>query len=286
MLRTLLNISLRLPLLITLLLGGCATTLEDETADWTAQRFYDEARDALNNESYSEAIKYYTRLEARYPYGRYAQQAQLEVAYAHYKADESAATIAAADRFIQLNPRHANVDYAYYLKGLAAYDIEPGTLDRLGNQDRSERDPKRARESFNFFKELITRFPQSQYREDSIDRMGKLRNSLARYEIHVADYYMRRGAYLAAVNRAKYVVEHYPQTPAVIDAMKLMVNGYRQLKMDDLAADAERVLHHNYPEIILSPTALKPAPTASALPQSPPDNSAKLPQPPSLPSGF
>ncbi|MBF0471617.1 MAG: outer membrane protein assembly factor BamD [Gammaproteobacteria bacterium] len=251
-------------LLLSLLIGACATTPEDETAGWTAQQFYDKAKDALVAEDYHSAILLYSKLEARYPYGRYAQQAQLETAYAHYKAEDPYAAIASAERFIQLYPRHNDIDYAYYLRGLASYDLDPGFFEKLGGQDRSERDPQRARESFNYFKQLVTRFPESRYKPDSIERMKKLRNSLARYEIHVADYYLRRGAYIAAINRAKYVVENYRQTPSVPDALKIMVRGYRQLDMKGLADDTLRVLELNHPGAMVNESAL-----SSLLPELP-----------------
>jgi len=226
---------------------GCASIEEDETADWSARQFYQEAQKAMKDGNYQGAIDYFAKLEARFPYGHYAQQAQLETAYMHYKADESDAAIAAADRFIKLHPLHKSVDYAYYLRGLASYNLDPDTFERWAGQDRSERDPQRARESFNYFRLLITRFPETKYREDAVKRMQEIRNSLAKHEVHVANYYLRRGTYLAAANRAKYVIENYPKTPAVTDALEIMIKAYRQLKIDDLADDAERVLKLNQP---------------------------------------
>jgi outer membrane protein assembly factor BamD len=226
---------------------GCASIEEDETINWSARQFYQEAQKALKKKDYEGAIDYFSKLEARFPYGHYAQQAQLETAYAHYKAEEPDAAIAAADRFIKLHPLHKSVDYAYYLRGLASYNLLPDTFERWAGQDRSERDPQRARESFNYLRTLITRFPETAYRADAVKRMGELRNSLAKQEIHVADYYLRRGAYLAAANRAKYVIENYSKTPSVTDALEIMIKAYRQLKIDDLAEDAERVLKLNQP---------------------------------------
>ena len=227
---------------------GCASMEKDETADWSARQFYQEAQKAITDRNYETAIEYFSKLEARYPYGHYAQQSQLETAYVHYKAEEPDAAIAAADRFIKLHPRHKSVDYAYYLRGLASYNLIPDTLERWAGQDRSERDPQRARESFNYFRVLVTRFPETKYRKDAIKRMREIRNSLAKHEIYVADYYLRRGTYLAAANRAKYVIENYSKTPAVTDALKIMIEAYRQLKLDDLADDAEQVLKLNQPE--------------------------------------
>ncbi len=226
---------------------GCAAIEEDETSSWTARQFYQEAQTAIKEGNYEGAIDFFSKLEARYPYGHYAQQAQLETAYIHYKADEPDAAIAAAERFIKLHPKHKSVDYAYYLRGLASYNLVPDTLERWTGQDLSERDPQRARESFNYFRTLVTRFPETQYRKDAVKRMQELRNSLAMHEIKVANYYLRRGTYLAAANRAKYVIENYPKTPAVTDALKIMIKAYRQLKLDDLADDATRVLQLNQP---------------------------------------
>lgn len=237
---TLYRFILIIPLLFT---AACSSLVDegDETDSWSAQRFYTEAKQALDSSDYITALDLYAKLEARYPYGRYAQQAQLETAYAHYKAEESDAAIAAADRFIKLHPRHPQVDYAYYIKGLSAYDLDSNTLERWSGQDKSERDPKRARESFGYFRELVSRFPDSIYRDESIDRMKRLRNSLARYEIHVANYYLKRGAYLAAANRAKYVVENYQNTPAIPRALEVMGEAYQRLGLNDLAADIGKV---------------------------------------------
>ena len=231
---------------------GCSSIEEDETASWTARHFYQEAQKSRKDGDYESAISYFSKLEARYPYGHYAQQAQLETAYAHYKSEEPDAAIAAADRFIKLHPQHKSVDYAYYLRGLASYNLVPDTLERWAGQDRSERDPQRARESFNYFRILLVRFPETKYRKDAVKRMQEIRHSLAKHEVFVADYYLRRGTYLAAANRAKYVIENYPKTPAVTDALDIMVKAYRQLNIDDLADDAERVLKLNHPEKVIT----------------------------------
>src|SRR3990172_12861205 len=208
--------------LLTLLLlvagaGGCGLlpTEKDETADWSAQRIYGEAKDEMAVRGWEKAIKLLERLEARYPYGRYAQQAQLDVAYAYWKSGERASAIAAADRFIKLYPNHANVDYAYYLKGLVNFNENTGLLSALENPDMSERDSKGTRESFEAFKDLVNRFPDSKYSDDARARMRYLVNSLAQYEVHVARYYMKRGAFVAAANRAQFAVQHYPQAPAL-----------------------------------------------------------------------
>ena len=205
----------------------------------------------MTNGNYAAAIKLFEGLEARYPYGRYAQQAQLEIGYAHYKDGEQAAAIAAADRFIKLHPNHTNVDYAYYLKGLANFNVDLGLMgvvsEKILNQDMSERDPKASRESFENFRELVTRFPKSKYAPDAVQRMKHLVNVVALNEVQVARYYMRRGGYVAAANRAQYTLKEYPQTPATEEALFIMIKAYDALGMTDLRDDAERVMRKNFP---------------------------------------
>ena len=238
--------------MLAVLLGGCAwlqslQTETDETVGWSAQRLYGEAKDAMNEGSWATAIKYLEKLEARYPYGRFAQQAQLEIAYAYYRDNERASAVAACDRFIKLYPNHANVDYAYYLKGVVNFNEDQNILTRFATPDPTERDPKSARDSFDAFKELATRYPDSKYTADALARMHYLVNSLASHEVHVAQYYMKRGAYVAAANRADYAVKTYPEAPAIEDALALMARAYDQLGMDDLRDDALRVLKTNFP---------------------------------------
>lgn len=236
-------------LLVASLLGGCAgLDKADETATWNAQKLYSEAKSSLNDGSYEQAIKYYEKLEAKYPYGRYAQQAQLESAYAYYKNADTAQALAAADRFIKLHPNHPNVDYAYYLRGLINFNDGEGFLSSVSRQDVSERDPRAARESFESFKELTTRYPESRYAADAERRMAFLVNNLARNEVHVARYYYRRGAYVAAVARAQTAIQNYPQAPIVEEAMFIMIKGYDALGLNDLRDDAERVMRANFPK--------------------------------------
>ena len=231
--------------------AGCSSlSSEDETVGWTAQHLYGEAKDAMADRSWQKAIKLLEKLEARYPYGRYAQQAQLEIAYANWKDSERASAIAAADRFIKLYPNHPNVDYAWYLKGLVNFYEMQGVLSWLTTPDMSDRDPKAARDAYFAFKEVLTRFPDSRYAEDSRARMRFLVNSLASNEVHVANYYMKRGAFLAAANRAQYAIEHYPQAPAVEEAMSILVKAYDSLGMTDLRDAAGRVLTKNFPESV------------------------------------
>ncbi|PTQ80298.1 Beta-barrel assembly machine subunit BamD [Nitrosospira multiformis] len=240
-------------LFFVLLLSACSLLPKEaqDTKAWSASKYYTEAKSELNDGNYASAIKLFEALEARYPYGRYAQQAQLEIGYAHYKDGEQALAIAAADRFIKLHPNHPNVDYAYYLKGLANFNDDLGLMgivtEKILNQDMSERDPKASHESFENFKELVNRFPKSKYAPDAVQRMKHLVNVVALNEIQVARYYMKRGGYVAAANRAQYAVKEYPQTPATEEALFIMVKAYDALGMTDLRDDADRVMRKNFP---------------------------------------
>ena len=232
------------------MLTGCGLLpeVQDETKGWSAQKLYTSAKEEMDDSNYEKAIQYFEKLEARYPYGRYAQQAQLEVAYAYYKSGEPVSATAAADRFIKLHPNHPYVDYAYYLKGLVTFNDDSGLLSGIVDQDLSDRDPKAARESFEAFKELVTRFPDSKYAADSAARMKYLVNALAFHDVHVASYYVKRGALVAAANRAQSVVKNYPQSPAREEALAIMAQSYDTLGLTDLRDDARRVLKLNFPD--------------------------------------
>lgn len=236
----------------TVLLVGCGSSPseKDETAGWNAQRIYNEAKTELNEGGYERAIKLFEKLEARYPYGRYAQQAQLDVAYAYFKSNEPASAIAACDRFIKLHPNHPNVDYAYYLKGLVYFNEDLGLLGSLANQDLSERDPKASQLSFDTFRELVTRFPDGRYSEDAELRLRYLYNSLGAYEVHVARYYYKRRAYLAAANRAQTALTEYPGSPATEEALFLLGESYDAMGMTQLRDDARRVLNATFPQSV------------------------------------
>ncbi|MEI6721446.1 MAG: outer membrane protein assembly factor BamD [Betaproteobacteria bacterium] len=233
-----------------LITAGCSglDDKKDETVGWSANKLYSEAKDAMGSKDWSKAVKYLEKLESRYPYGRFAQQAQLEIAYCYYKENERASAIAAADRFIKLHPNHPNVDYAYYLKGLVNFNEDSGLFARFSNQDMTERDPKGAREAFVSFKDLVTRFPESKYAPDSAARMKYLVNALAQNEVHVARYYMKRSGFVAAANRAQFVVVNYPQAPAVEEAVFIMVKAYDALGMTDLRDGADKVMRTNFPQ--------------------------------------
>jgi outer membrane protein assembly factor BamD len=219
---------------------------EDEHANWTARQLYDEAKKELMDGSYEKATHLYEKLEARYPFGALATQAQLEIGYAYYKNSEWDSALAAVDRFIKLNPVHEGVDYAYYLRGLINYNKGKNFVDRFLPTDSSQRDPGASRESLKDFNALLVKFPNSKYARDSKLRIIALRNNLAMYEVHVADYYMRRGAYVATVRRCTEVVEKYPRTQAIPQALQLMEEAYRKLEMNDLANDTARVYALNY----------------------------------------
>jgi outer membrane protein assembly factor BamD len=234
-------------LVIALNLAGCGIFGKeiDTTEGWSASKLYAEAASEMDSGSYEKSIELYEKLEARYPFGRYAMQAQLDVAYAHYRAEQPDEAIAAADRFIKLYPQNPYVDYAYYLKGIVNYNRSVGFIDRYIPTDPSQRDPGAALDAFADFSELVRRFPDSKYSEDARQRMVYLRNNLAKHEVNVARYYMKRGAYLAAANRANFVIERFQRTPAVEDALEVLVDAYRAVGEEKLAADSQRVLELN-----------------------------------------
>jgi outer membrane protein assembly factor BamD len=231
-------------------LAGCGWLgdKKEEKKEWQAADFYRAAKEELDSRNWLGAIKIYTELESKFPFGRYAQQAQLDTAYAYYKEGDAAQSIAAIDRFTKSYPNHQNLDYALYLKALANFKEDLGpVIGTLGRQDIADRDPKAARESFEMFKELINRYPESRYAEDSRQRMDLLVDGLARHEMHVARYYLRRGIYLAAVNRAQGVLLRFPTSPARREALDILVEGYDRMGMPELRDDARKVLAKNYP---------------------------------------
>lgn len=228
-------------------LSGCGILTKefDETKNWSAAKLYQAAAEQLDGGSYEKAAELYEKLEARYPFGRYAMQSQLDIAYAYYKNDEPEAALAAADRFIKLYPQHPLVDYAYYLKGIINYNRSVGFIDRFIPTDASQRDPGSALDAFQDFAELARRFPNSKYTADALLRMRYLRNNLAKHEVNVAQYYMKLGAYVAAANRAQQVIERFQRTAAVEDALVILIDAYTHLGEEQLAADAKRVLELN-----------------------------------------
>ena len=237
-------------LLLAVALGGCGLFKKDEEnkKDWTAAQFYKAAKEEFDNRNWDPAIKLYEQLESKFPFGRFAQQAQLEVAYAYYKQGETAQAQAAVEKFVKLHPNHQNIDYALYLKALINFKEDLGPLARVVAQDLADRDPKAARESFEGFKELVTRFPQSRYAPDSRERMAYLVEALARHEVHVARYYLARGAYLAAANRAQDAIVRFPNSPTHRDALDVMIEAYDRMGLTQLRDDARKVLVKNFPD--------------------------------------
>ena len=240
-------------LLAATLLSGCSWFnvdfgSKDPTTKWDADKLYAEARLEMSNGAWAKARDLYQKLESRYPFGRHAQQALMEIAYTYYKEGESAQAVQTADRFIRQYPNHPNVDYVYYLKGLATFVEDTGFVGKILNQDISERDAKAAREAFDAFKDLVTRYPDSRYAEDARARMRFLVNSQAQAELNVAKFYYARKAYVAAIQRAQTVVRDFQRTPAVEEALYLMARSYDALQLKDLQSDTERVLAANFPK--------------------------------------
>jgi outer membrane protein assembly factor BamD len=232
---------------LALVTSGCRKDKEYEE-DLTASELYEDAKKSLDNQSWDRAILAYKRLQTRYPFGRYTEQSMLDLSYAYYKAREPENAISNLNRFIRTYPTHPNVDYAYYLKGLVNFEENLGFLERMLPKRIHDRDQSAARDAFNDFSELIRRFPESRYVADARQRMVFLRNNLAAYEVAVANYYMRREAYIAAANRARFAVENYPGTPQNADALILMFKAYTALELPDLANGAMEILELNYPD--------------------------------------
>lgn len=234
----------------TLLIAACSSTPDenDQTRGWSAEKIYSEAKDEQSTKNFDRSTKLFETLEARFPYGRFAQQAQLEIAYNYYKDSEPALAFVAIDRFTKQNPMHPSMDYALYLRGLIAFNEAQGFMSQLVKQDMSERDPRNAKESFEAYQELVKRFPDSKYAQDARIRMGYLIGALAMHELHVARYYYKRGAYLAAANRGQQLIAVYGNTKQVEGALGIMILAYDKLGMADFRDDAKRVLLKNYPK--------------------------------------
>jgi outer membrane protein assembly factor BamD len=228
-------------------LTGCSSTPTDPTAAWSPDKIYSEARDEVNAGAWDRAAMLFDKLEGRAAGTPLAQQAQIEKAYAQYRATEKVQAIATLDRFLKLHPASPAVDYALYLKGLVNFNDNLGLFSFLTKQDLSERDQKAAKDSFEAFKELITRFPDSKYSPDARQRMTYIVNSLASYEVHVARFYFSKGAYVAAINRAQLAITDYPGVPAIKEALEILINSYDALGMHNLKDDAKRVLAKNFP---------------------------------------
>ena len=229
------------------LLSGCADSNYDPTKGWSVDKLYNEAKDEMAAGGYEKAIGLYEKLEGRAAGTPLAQQAQLDKAWAQYKTNEPIQAVATLDRFIKLHPASPALDYALYLKGLVNFNDNLGWFSSIAEQDLAERDPKQAKESFEAFRELVTRFPESKYSVDARLRMAFIKNSLARSDVHVARFYYERGAYVAAINRAQITVQEFRDVPAVEEALFLMVQSYDRLGMTQLRDDTKRVLLATYP---------------------------------------
>ena len=241
------SVSLLLAVMIGLL-SACAS-VDDKDEGLSDTALYQKARTALDDGNFQMAAETYEKLEVNHPFSARTRQGQMDIIYAYYRANEPDSAIAAANRFIKLYPRHKQVDYAYYLRALTNFSRTSGTIDRWFDRDPSVRDPNLARQSFMDFAELLDRFPNSRYASDAVQRMVYLRNYLARHELHVARYYTKLHAYVAAANRAKSIIEDYPQSPYVSEALEIMAAAYQQLGLDDLAAQTRQVLKLNPPAI-------------------------------------
>jgi len=228
-------------------LTACSSSKKEEKFTSEAD-LYNAAEEQLEHEQWETAIKNLQKLEENFPFGAYAEQGQLELIYAYYSYSKPDEAIATANRFIRLHPQHRNVDYAYYMMGLSSFTKDKGMFERVMPTDLTKRDPGAARESLANFSQLLNRYPDSTYAADAKKRMLYLRNTLARYEIHVANYYFKRQAYVAAISRGRYVIENYPQAPATPDALAVMVQGYHFLGMQDRADETLNVLRTNYPD--------------------------------------
>lgn len=227
-------------------ISGCKKDYVEDRR--TASELYADAKQSLDKGSWASAAREYRLLQTRYPFGRYTQQSMLDLSYAYYKAGISESALSTLDRFLRTYPAHPNVDYAYYLKGLVNYDESLGILEKLMPERVRDRDQTALRNSFADFKELLRRYPNSRYAGDARQRMVFLRNNLAAYEIYVAEYYMRREAYIAVTNRARYVIENYPGTPQNAEALMLLHQAYNELNMPELADGAWTVMQLNYPD--------------------------------------
>jgi outer membrane protein assembly factor BamD len=236
------------PLLaLAVLLSGCSS-MEDKDAKASPNKIYADARDEMSSGSYDKAVPLFEKLEGRAAGTPLAQQAQLEKAYAQYKASDPASALSTLDRFLKQHPASPAVDYALYLKGIVNFNDNLGMFAFIARQDLSERDQKAAKESFESFKELVTRFPDSKYANDARARMRYIVNALAGYEVHVARYYYTRGAYVAAINRAQNAITDYQEVPAIEEALFILMRSYEQLGMKQMADDARRVLEKTYPQ--------------------------------------
>lgn len=234
------------------LMVGCSSAPDDQDTDLIiktqgAQGLYKQAKDKMNQGNFTAATETLSALDSRFPFGPLSNQVQLDLIYGYYKTGKTEEGLAIIDRFIRLNPNHSDIDYAIYMRGLTNMEVDRNLFQELVGIDRSDRDPSRSREAFNDFKRLIEKYPNSKYAADAQKRMLHIKNRLAKYEIAIARFYMRREAFVAAANRGRYVLEHYFDTEHVQEALEIMVECYDQLQLDDLKDNAMKTLKLNYP---------------------------------------
>lgn len=233
-------------------LAGCSSSESEEEkivlANMGAQQLYERASESMEVGNFSAAAQTLSALDSRYPFGPLSHQVQLDLIYSYYKSGKIDETLATIDRFIRLNPNHSDVDYAYYMRGLTNMESDSNLFQELLTIDRSDRDPSKSRQAFEDFRRLIEQYPNSKYAADAKKRMLHIKDRLARYEIAIARFYMRRQAYVAAANRGRYVIEHFPDTTQVKDALEIMVSSYEQLGLDDLRLNAMKTLKLNFPD--------------------------------------
>jgi len=245
--------------LAIMMLSACAGSegQKDDTDIWSETKLYSEATEKLNSADFAKCGKYFEKLEARFPFGPYSQQAQINGAYCYWKAQETAQALVAIDRFIKLHQGNENLDYAYYLKGLITFNDDLGWLGKFTGQDLSERDPKAAKDAFESFKVVVERFPNSKYAPDALDRMRYIVNSLAEADVIVARFYYQRGAYLASANRAQLAIRDYDRAPAVEEALYILYKSYEKLGMVELSNDTARVFKLNFPDSPMLQTGMR-----------------------------
>jgi outer membrane protein assembly factor BamD len=237
---------------VLVVLAGCSSAPEDEDVDLvlrskSAQSLYEDAKEKMRLGNFNAATETLSALDSRFPFGPLSHQVQLDLIYGYYKTGKTDEALATIDRFTRLNPNHSDVDYAIYMRGLTNMEVDSNLFQELVGIDRSDRDPSNSRQAFNDFRRLIEKYPNSKYAADAQKRMLHIKSRLAKYEISIARYYMRRDAYVAAANRGRYVIEHYPDTTHVQEALEIMVECYDQLQLDDLKNNAMKTLKLNYP---------------------------------------
>ena len=238
-----------------ILLSSCASVDEDKTKDWTEEQLYYAGKSDMDGKFYDRAILTYEKLNIRYPFGIYSLQAKIDIAYVYWKKGDEVKALAACERFLREHPDHLNVDYVYYLKALIFFNDDPGLKGLVSNKDLTVLDPDRIKEAFFTLKDLVTRFPGSKYAPDSILRMRYLMNVLALHELNIADHYYRVGAYVGAVNRAKFVLSEYPESAHTLEALVMMSNSYEKLGLQALKDSTDEIIAINFPSELEGATA-------------------------------